>query len=81
MTQKRNFPLESLFKLNTKVYLFIHYDDLVRLLNLTHLKVSFCKWLSTHKASRIGSDSNCTMLYTSVTKPQQDVITNFSVSV
>lgn len=34
VTQERNFPLESLLKWNTKVYLFIHYDDLVPLLNL-----------------------------------------------
>lgn len=34
VTQKRNFPLESLLQWNTKVYLFIHYDDMVPLLNL-----------------------------------------------
>lgn len=34
MTQERNFPLESLLTWNTKVYLFIHDNDLVPLLNL-----------------------------------------------
>lgn len=33
VTQERNFLLESLLKWNTKVYLFIHYDDLLPLLN------------------------------------------------
>lgn len=34
VTQETNFTLESLLKWNTKMYLFIHYNDLVPLLNL-----------------------------------------------
>lgn len=78
MTQERNFPLESFLKWNTKVYLFIHYDDLVPFTQ-PPLKVSFCKLLSTHRTSTIGFDSNSSTLYTPVTKQQLVFIANFSV--